>query len=138
MLSDMSSNIHSCSKAINCISLSSPCPILSHSNKVSGSTSTIFTKKLGTIAGYRKKFRFSFAFFCNYSKSVNRFFVVPLSYVRRHHKYRNIRLQKIKNTEILRGKYVTETSPFAVQGNVTSCFLPDFASTLSREQYFYF
>ena len=45
MLSDIKSNIHNCSKAISCMSLSSPCPILSHSNRVSGSTSTIFTEK---------------------------------------------------------------------------------------------
>lgn len=44
MLSDISSSIHNCSKAISCISLSSPCPILSHSSSVSGSTSTIFAE----------------------------------------------------------------------------------------------
>lgn len=45
MLSDIRSNIHSCSNAINCMSRSSPCPILSHSSSVSGSTSTIFTDR---------------------------------------------------------------------------------------------
>lgn len=40
-LSDMSKSMHSCSKAINCISRSSPLPICSHSNNVSGSTSDI-------------------------------------------------------------------------------------------------
>lgn len=44
-LSDMSNSMHNCSNAINCMSLSSPCPILSHSSKVSGSTSAISKRK---------------------------------------------------------------------------------------------
>lgn len=40
-LSDMRRSIHSCSRAMSCMSLSSPCPIWSHSSRVSGSTSAI-------------------------------------------------------------------------------------------------
>lgn len=43
-LSDIRSSMHSCSSAINCISLSSPCPICSHSSNVSGSTSAMVYK----------------------------------------------------------------------------------------------
>lgn len=48
-LSDIRSSMHSCSNAISCISLSSPCPICSHSSNVSGSTSAMvlsFLKKI--------------------------------------------------------------------------------------------
>lgn len=40
-LSDMSKSMHSCSRAMSCISRSSPCPICSHSSNVSGSTSAM-------------------------------------------------------------------------------------------------
>lgn len=40
-LSDMSNSMQSCSRAMSCISLSSPCPICSHSSNVSGSTSAM-------------------------------------------------------------------------------------------------
>ena len=40
-LSDMRSSMQSCSKAMSCMSLSSPWPMLSHSSRVSGSTSAI-------------------------------------------------------------------------------------------------
>ena len=40
-LSDISNSIQSCSRAMSCISRSSPAPIWSHSSSVSGSTSAI-------------------------------------------------------------------------------------------------
>jgi len=40
-LSDIRSSIHSCSRAISCMSRSSPCPMDNHSSSVSGSTSPI-------------------------------------------------------------------------------------------------
>ena len=40
-LSDINRSIHSCSRASNWMSLSSPCPRASHSNSVSGSSSAI-------------------------------------------------------------------------------------------------
>ncbi|KAE9544832.1 hypothetical protein AGLY_000374 [Aphis glycines] len=43
-LSDINSNMHNCSSAISCISLSSPWPMLSHSRRVSGSTYNINTQ----------------------------------------------------------------------------------------------
>lgn len=47
-LSDMSSSMHSCSRANSWMSLSSPCPRFSHSNNVSGSTSAIVSRHLET------------------------------------------------------------------------------------------
>lgn len=44
-LSDMRRSMQSCSRAINCMSLSSPWPMLSHSRSVSGSTSAIWNHK---------------------------------------------------------------------------------------------
>lgn len=43
-LSDINSSIHSCSRAISCMSRSSPWPIWSHSSKVSGSTSAMLAR----------------------------------------------------------------------------------------------
>lgn len=43
-LSDIKSSMQSCSRAISCMSLSSPCPICSHSSNVSGSTSAMVFK----------------------------------------------------------------------------------------------
>lgn len=40
-LSDMSSSMQSCSRAMSCMSRSSPWPICSHSSRVSGSTSAM-------------------------------------------------------------------------------------------------
>ena len=43
-LSDMRSSMQSCSRAMSCISLSSPAPLCNHSSRVSGSTSLILKK----------------------------------------------------------------------------------------------
>lgn len=53
-LSDISRSIHSCSKAISCMSRSSPCPVSNHSNSVSGSTSAILKKEKNSIVRTKK------------------------------------------------------------------------------------
>lgn len=58
-LSDISSNMHNCSSAISCISRSSPIPLFSHSNNVSGSGSAIWNGEKIRLIRKNTRFRIS-------------------------------------------------------------------------------